>query len=275
MTDYILESSAEINLYALDLDFRFIAINKNDVRMMEKYFDFTPRLGESPLDIMDGQEVEALKSNFSRAMAGESFTVLDKIEKKGEVLYWQCLYSPIYNDNSTIIGGSCVVLDVTDERKKDIENQCLSNTDPLTQVYNRRYLENAFTECIIEKSQKITLIITDLDGFKEVNDIYGHQAGDKVLVDFAELLKETMPSYATIARLGGDEFAILLPNVSYFKVSLLAQLIQGKMCDYPYEITTSYGIFTESYDAGLTYIDFYGKADKAMYIHKTDRKVER
>lgn len=96
---------------------------------------------------------------------------------------------PIYNDNSTIIGGSCVVLDVTDERKKDIENQCLSNTDPLTQVYNRRYLENAFTECIIEKSQKITLIITDLDGFKEVNDIYGHQAGDKVLVDFAELIE--------------------------------------------------------------------------------------
>lgn len=92
MTDYILESSAEINLYALDLDFRFIAVNKNGVRMMEKYFDFTPRLGESPLDIMDGQEVEALKSNFSRAMAGESFTVLDKIEKKGEVLYWQCLY---------------------------------------------------------------------------------------------------------------------------------------------------------------------------------------
>lgn len=92
VTDYILESSAEINLYALDLDFRFIAVNKNDVRMMEKYFDFTPRLGESPLDIMDGQEVEALKINFYRAMAGESFTVLDKIEKKGEVLYWQCLY---------------------------------------------------------------------------------------------------------------------------------------------------------------------------------------
>lgn len=79
VTDYILESSAEINLYDLDLDFWFIAVNKNDVRMMEKYFDFTPRLGESPLDIMDGQEVE-------------SFTVLDKIEKKGEVLYWQCLY---------------------------------------------------------------------------------------------------------------------------------------------------------------------------------------
>lgn len=114
-----------------------------------------------------------------------------------------------------------------------------------------------------------------MDGFKEVNDIYGHQAGNKVLVDFAELLKETMPPYATIARLGGDECAILLPNVSYFKASLLAQLIQGKMCDYPYGITTSYGIFTESYDAGLTYIDFYGKADKAMYIHKTDRKVER
>lgn len=114
---------------------------------------------------------------------------------------------PIYDIFENLVGQFCICRDVTVER--ELERQILynSNTDFLTGLYNRRY----FYEYVAKTrgNQSISAIYADLDHFKQVNDHYGHQAGDEALVLTAELLRETFPD-AFIARIGGDEFLITL-----------------------------------------------------------------
>jgi diguanylate cyclase (GGDEF)-like protein len=91
----------------------------------------------------------------------------------------------------------------------------LTTLDPLTQVYNRR----GFTDAIGKEFSKykrnnelFSIILLDIDFFKCINDNYGHEAGDMVLVKFASLLQKSARNYDVIARWGGEEFIVLLPN---------------------------------------------------------------
>ena len=77
------------------------------------------------------------------------------------------------------------VLDVTEQRKHELEIQRMAYEDVLTRVHNRRYIELAFEECLRNKTEEIMVIISDLDKFKEANDIFGHTRGDKILIEFA------------------------------------------------------------------------------------------
>ncbi len=106
-------------------------------------------------------------------------------------------------------------------------------TDKLTDVYNRRYLENVIIE-IFESAKKqnapFSLIMADLDFFREVNESYSHEIGDKYIIEVAKVFKKTIRENDIIARYGGDEFTILLPNTALKKGAELAEKIrQGVM----------------------------------------------
>ncbi len=91
-----------------------------------------------------------------------------------------------------------------------------SRTDPLTQVSNRLHLDRllqAEMERSASEEEPLSVIIIDLDHFKDVNDVFGHQAGDRVLYRAAQILKETAGPGAFVGRWGGEEFLIILPSV--------------------------------------------------------------
>lgn len=93
----------------------------------------------------------------------------------------------------------------------------LSNTDPLTRLYNRRYLTQALnSEMLRSKRYKevLSFIILDIDNFKKINDIYGHQNGDVVLSEIADLVQSGRRCYDIAARYGGEEFVLVLPGTS-------------------------------------------------------------
>ncbi|MBI5449749.1 MAG: EAL domain-containing protein [Gammaproteobacteria bacterium] len=110
---------------------------------------------------------------------------------------------------------TCVIRDITERRQqlKALEYQALH--DALTGLPNRTLLSDRLQQAIHlahRNSQRLVLMILDLDHFKEVNDTLGHHYGDAVLVKVAAAMREVVRSSDTVARLGGDEFAVLLPN---------------------------------------------------------------
>ena len=102
------------------------------------------------------------------------------------------------------------------EQRREAEERArhLSQIDPLTGCFNRRCATEKLMSALSDSGNAfhtVGFVMIDLDGFKEINDINGHQAGDAVLLSIAARLKEIAPDSASVARLGGDEFAVVLP----------------------------------------------------------------
>lgn len=99
--------------------------------------------------------------------------------------------------------------------EKTLQLETLARTDFLTKVNNRRSFEDLVGKVVSQTKRNqhtISMAMFDLDLFKQVNDNYGHEAGDKALIDFAQILKETFRDYDVIGRVGGEEFAVCMPN---------------------------------------------------------------
>ena len=135
LSHFILQSSKLINVYAVDLDYRFIAVNKNDIRLMEEIFYFTPKIGDFPMNYLNSEDAARLKANVDRAKKGETFIFMDTIKTGDKTLYWQNMYSPIYNNRQKVIGVFCFVLDVTEQRLHELEIQRMAYEDVFCLLY--------------------------------------------------------------------------------------------------------------------------------------------
>ena len=83
---------------------------------MEEIFYFTPKIGDFPMNYLDSEDAARLKANVDRAKKGEIFTFMDTIKTGDKMLYWQNMYSPIYNNHQKVIGVFCFVLDITEQK---------------------------------------------------------------------------------------------------------------------------------------------------------------
>lgn len=116
-----------------------------------------------------------------------------------------CTYkSPLFDFDGSVMGTVGLAHDITEDRMHQEQIIKNANTDFLTQLYNRRYFYSYLNE---NKGQPMTILFMDLDYFKEVNDKFGHDVGDEVLVKVADLLRKVYPQQV-IARMGGDEFVV-------------------------------------------------------------------
>ena len=164
------------------------------------------------------------------------------------------------------------------EESKRIYQEKLANTDPLTGAYNRRYL-NEFTsdylKIVKREENDFSLLIVDLDDFKKINDTYGHEIGDQVLIQFVKIAKETIRENDLIIRFGGDEFIILLPNTSDINAKFLANKIIDKIGKYNmiakvnFSISIGLSIYNEN-DSNID--DVIQRADKSLYEAKRNGK---
>jgi diguanylate cyclase (GGDEF)-like protein len=150
-----------------------------------------------------------------------------------------------------------------------------AHTDALTKIPNRRALaENLRRECILSRRQNspLSLILMDLDHFKFVNDTYGHNEGDRLLVAVAQCVKQCIRSSDIVYRYGGEEFVILLSHTPISGASLLAERIRVKLENYSdssfpsLPITASLGVTT--YNMKEDTKSLLSRADKAMYTAK-------
>ena len=151
-------------------------------------------------------------------------------------------------------------------------------TDPLTTLYNRGYFDQV-CEREFHRAKRFGLelscVLTDIDNFKELNDTYGHQAGDLVLVTYARLLKKNVRNIDLAARYGGEEFALLLPNTDYEggwtvaeKVRHEAELHLSVVSGKKLEVTASFGVASFGSSRAETAEQLVRCADAALYLAK-------
>jgi diguanylate cyclase (GGDEF)-like protein len=158
---------------------------------------------------------------------------------------------------------------------KNRELQRLAVTDQLTKLKNRKRIDELFSS-EIDKVKRykhpFSIILIDVDHFKSVNDTYGHQTGDLVLVTLAEILKNSVRKTDTPGRWGGEEFIIICPETDLAGVISTAEHIRKKIESHHFETvehkTASFGV-TE-YVEGDTQKTMIDRADKALYEAKAN-----
>ncbi|MCM1125589.1 MAG: diguanylate cyclase [Lachnospiraceae bacterium] len=169
------------------------------------------------------------------------------------------------------------ILQMTDQ-KKELMN--IAQKDGLTDLLNRRYLENMLNKTD-SAQEKGFFMLLDLDNFKQVNDTFGHVVGDDVLIRFSRVLQEEVEAKDSVCRVGGDEFIVFVSGESdKDKIKSTARrMIAGiefevndllaDSCDF--KLSVSVGI-AEKPEDGSTFSELYSAADKALYYVKQNGK---
>lgn len=119
---------------------------------------------------------------------------------------------PIYNQSNEVVAIEGIIIDLDKRRQKDIEIEHLMYHDRLSGLKNRLYFDHMLNKYVEEARYPIGIMVADLDGMKFINDVFGRQFGDKVIEEFANILKKYEKNGVVVARSGGDEFSLILPH---------------------------------------------------------------
>lgn len=179
--------------------------------------------------------------------------------------------------NGRGIGRVWIYEDITESRRVSAQLVALAERDPLTNLYNRRRFQEELDRMLAEasrRSSQVGLVAFDLDGFKPINDAFGHQAGDMVLIGVADGVRRIIRRNEMFFRLGGDEFALLVPDTDEHGLAELAsRMVEGiAALAFSFEgqqvgVTASLGmaLYPTSAAGGEALI---AAADEAMYRAK-------
>lgn len=150
----------------------------------------------------------------------------------------------------------------------------ISNIDELTNLYNRRKINETLMEYQdMAESFGIaySVIIIDIDYFKRINDNYGHQVGDDLLIEFANLIRGSLRKNDIVGRWGGEEFIILSKDTSLIEAFKIAEKLRIELFEHKFlgkiNITSSFGV--ASYSQGLSIDRIVSKSDQALYLAKS------
>lgn len=224
----------------------------------------------------------SIRKHFDEAGAtGAGFTFTSPIETASGARKFIRVIGDVERDGDAAIGIFGVLQDVTEEKEAERRLWWTANHDPLTGLPNRMLFQDRLARAIQHANrfdEEIGLVILDVDNFKMVNDVYGHEAGDRLLTQISEILIETTRATDSIARLGGDEFAVILGDLKTTEdlQPPLDRLAKSTEFTFDYRgtlipVRMSMGIAL--YPAhGETSEDLYRNADIALFRTKNNRQ---
>lgn len=231
----------------------------------------------------------------------DSFDKLEDTRKKGEVSKWQADYLmktkdgrriwvsdisyPWFDEKGAIIGSVGSLRDISE--RIDAENAVkeelkrIANTDPLTNLYNRRVFFEKLDDEIKRMKRSRTefaVLLLDIDHFKKINDTHGHDVGDFVLIEVSKLIRDCLREIDIAARLGGEEFGLFLPETNATGAFQVAERVRSTIAKHtfmadaknnrPLGCTVSIGLVTVRFDEDTDATRLYKLADTRLYIAK-------
>ncbi|MBS1186448.1 MAG: uncharacterized protein H6R04_466 [Burkholderiaceae bacterium] len=252
-------------------------------------------LGKTVADLADREFAKCIHAREDEVMrSGKPVRNLEQIKINGITYCWETIRFPYRNQQGQIIGTGFAALDVKPQEQlsgfvhnayeraqKQIaelqhaveEMQLRASTDALTGVWNRTRMED-FLQLEMARQDRyghpVSIVLADLDYFKNVNDTWGHATGDAALKDFCDCTSRSLRSTDMLGRWGGEEFVLLLPNTGRSSAMFVAERVRDALASHEFlpigRITASFGIATRQPEESLD--DWIARADAAMYRAK-------
>jgi diguanylate cyclase (GGDEF)-like protein/PAS domain S-box-containing protein len=260
-----------------DAEFRFVSITSSSDKAV--FFHAPEVIGKTRWELSGIEPVDTTWADHKVVLEKhEAFSnlVYSYKSETGKTGFMSVAGEPRFNENAEFIGYHGIARDITAERTTQAHIYQLAHFDALTGLMNRTML-NEHLERVISAaerhSQTVAVLFIDLDGFKSINDMHSHAAGDYVLKAVANRLKETVRREDFVARLGGDEFVAVLVNTSAEGATRIAKRILAEIGnpiisdEMTYQLKASIGISLYPVDgkSGNTLLQH---ADLAMYRAK-------
>ncbi|MGI1678407.1 MAG: sensor domain-containing diguanylate cyclase [Cellvibrionaceae bacterium] len=220
----------------------------------------------------------ALAERISREREEKEFAQAEVIDQKSSILIMQ-EKANVELEKNVRARTLELAKALTDLERANEELARVSTIDPLTQLYNRGFFDEAAKAEISRSSRtssSMSMILIDIDHFKEVNDNYGHVVGDKCLKLVAQcIMKVVSRASDVVARYGGEEFAVILPDTIEKNAIVVAERIRKAISEIAFinegkaiKLTASFGVVGRTIVKGDTVESFVNSADTALYIAK-------
>lgn len=229
--------------------------------------------------LMDEEDSERILAEVQAALDNdESFSLEYGLTRQdgSRIWVWERGRGVEEEDGTVVLEG--IVLDISDRKTLENELEEMATRDPLTGLFNRREMSRVLEE-ELDRARRyqrpMAVLWVDFDHFKDVNDTFGHAAGDSVLRSISRLLLGSVRSVDAIGRFGGEEFVIVLPEMDLEEARDTAERLRCKVAEKPQPLgngqevplTISVGVAVYP-DHGQTASTLCAAADKAMYLAK-------
>ncbi|BEP39004.1 hypothetical protein GmRootV11_59780 (plasmid) [Variovorax sp. V11] len=235
--------------------------------------------GHTVQELLGEPAYESLKPHIRAALAGEVVTFQSEVSQSDSYNCYEAQYIPQPAANAdAIVGFHAVITDITRQKLEEKRLMNLAQIDPLTGLANRAGFEARLREAM-DRSRSagalMALMYLDIDGFKQINDQFGHQTGDELLKAFSGRLSQGLRSSDVRARLGGDEFTVIMEGLPHadIAVSAAAKLVVAMQAPFDIEqqptirVTASIGVaFYQG--GGTTAAALVKQADEMLYRAK-------
>lgn len=234
-------------------------------------------LGRGIVAVLDEREREG----FDLQQAAQETRETVVRTRGGQTIPVSFTGSRIETDDPQFQGNIFVARNITDRKRAERRIRYLARYDALTKIPNRMQFQHLLQQCIargLRSGQVVALLYLDMDRFKEVNDTFGHNSGDRLLEILCERLTRTLPKDTVIGRLAGDEFALFVDGlpadadnrgpIAHLARSILTEVSRGfQLNQHEVYLTASIGVAFCPRDAENV-IDLIRNADAAMYYSK-------
>jgi len=238
-----------------DLEGNLISVNPAAARALD--VSVGDMMGRNLADFMPPERRAEVHRYLDRIKSrGGDSGLLPLVARDGTLRIWQ--YHNILDsdaDEPYVLGHA---QDITERRSYEQKLRELSTIDPLTRCHNRRYLDEHAARL---GAARWGCIVVDLDRFKQINDTYGHERGDQVLIGVADFLRKHAPDSAIVVRMGGDEFLLLVDAAGEDELAALAERLRTDASPAP----TGFTIGCAVREPGETLEATLRRADAALY----------
>lgn len=193
--------------------------------------------------------------------------------KDGSIMFGELQVIPHIDEEGNVVEILGVSRDISDRKMYEQELRRMAVTDPLTGVWNRRHAEALLTADLAQARRTqspLTVLMVDVDHFKHINDSFGHESGDRVLIEITEILREGLDAADTVSRWGGEEFVLVLRDCDLTTGRRIADELRKDVqsttahSGHPVTISVGGAPFKEQ-DVVSTLLD---RADRALYEAK-------